>query len=68
MIWETATGDVMFKLFPEDYNLTVAHGTWTKDGKRVVVLSVDGFVTIFDARTGATISQFLTTSSSSFHH
>ena len=56
---------MLIDLFPEDYNLSLAHGGWTKDGRRVVVLSDDGIVTIFDVWTGEQLSEFFTTSSAS---
>jgi WD40 repeat protein len=66
MVWEAATGQLLHNLFPEDYNLAVAHGAWTKDSGRIVVLGEDGFVTIFDSRTGEQQSQFSTTTTTSF--
>ncbi|MCJ7535213.1 MAG: WD40 repeat domain-containing protein, partial [Anaerolineales bacterium] len=65
IIWETASGKVLHNLFPEEYNLNIAHVAWTKDGRQVVVLSEDGFVTIFDSWTGEQQSQFFTISSGS---
>ena len=65
MIWEASSGQLLTNLFPEDYNHDVSHGTWTKDGRRVVTLSDDGNITIFDSESGEVRSQFFTTLSAS---
>jgi WD40 repeat protein len=62
MIWEAETGQVLLDQFYENINTVVSFGAWTKDGERVILLSADGFVRIFDSETSVLLSQFLTPS------
>ena len=60
LIWDSATGQVLLDLFPQDFELDIFPGGWTKDGKRVLVQSSDGTIYIFDASSGKKLSQFPT--------
>jgi len=60
LIWDSATGQVLLDLFPQDFELDIFPGGWTKDGKRVLVQSSDGTIHIFDATNGKVLSKFPT--------
>jgi WD40 repeat protein/serine/threonine protein kinase len=60
-IWDAADSKVLIQLLPEDYNNHVPDAKWSHDGMRVFVLTAEGHVLTFNARTGAQLSQFSTT-------
>jgi WD40 repeat protein len=51
---------VLLDLFPQDFELDIFPGDWTKDGKRVLMQGSDGSIYIFDASNGKVLSQFPT--------
>jgi WD40 repeat protein len=59
-IWDASSGEVLMKIFPEDYNLEITTGTWSEDGQRVYLQSSDGIMHIFDVESGSELSQFPT--------
>ncbi len=44
LIWDSATGKVLLDLFPQEFELDILPGNWTKDGERVLVQSSDGTI------------------------
>jgi len=60
LIWDSTTGKLLLDLFPQDFELDIVAGEWTKDGKQVFVQSLDGVIHIFDASQGKELSQFAT--------
>jgi WD40 repeat protein/DNA-binding SARP family transcriptional activator len=58
MIWDAVTGEVYHDLYPEEFQLDIVAGAWSKDGDRVFIQSADGVMRTFDASTGVEISQF----------
>jgi WD40 repeat protein len=60
LIWDSATGEVLLELFPQDFELDILPGDWTKDGKRVLVQTSDGTIHIFEASSGKELSLFPT--------
>jgi WD40 repeat protein len=59
-IWDASSGEVLKKIFLEDYSLEITTGNWSEDGQRVYLQSSDGIIHIFDVESGDELSQFPT--------
>ncbi len=57
-IWDAATGDVIYRLFPEGFQLDILAAAWAKDGQQVFVASADRIFRSFNASTGKLNNQF----------
>jgi WD40 repeat protein/DNA-binding SARP family transcriptional activator len=58
LIWDSVTAELYFDLYPEDFQLDIVAGTWSKDGEQVFIQSADGVLRIINASTGNDITQF----------
>ncbi len=57
-VWDAATGEALFDLFPEDFAYGVTAVAWSPDGARLVTFSLDGLGRIWDAATGEELLTF----------
>ena len=59
-IWDAATGQMLFDLYPEDFALAVDAPVWSPDGSQLAIYGGDGIITVWDPATGLPLQRITT--------